>query len=85
MPDDCDKTDATFEQLKSSTEHCFRDENYPINSVAHRIIQDVRHLRRQLEREILLRQDQRDDDVNFSFNFAAAKAAITTDDKWCTY
>ena len=73
--------DAAFGQLKKSTKHCFNGRNYPINSMAYRIIKDVRNLRRQLEREIELRQDQSDNDLKRSFNFAAIEAVITTDDK----
>ena len=61
--------------------NCFNGECYPINSMTYRIIKDVRNLRGQLEREIQLRQDHSDNDLKYSFNFAAIEAVITTDDK----
>ena len=79
MPDDCETGDAAFEQLKKSTN--FNGEYYPIISMTYRIIKDVRNLHRQLEREIQLRQDQSDNDLKYSFNFAAIEAVITTDNK----
>ena len=79
--DDCETGDAAFEQLKRSTIHCFNGGYYPINSMTYRIIKDVRNLRGQLEREIQLRQDQSDNDLKYSFNFAAIEAVITIDDK----
>lgn len=91
MPDNCDKADAAFALLKNSTEYCFHDGNYPINSVAHRIRNDAGHLHYiviQLEKEVQLRQNQSPethDDLECSFNFTAIKAVITTDDKWCNY
>ena len=91
MPDDCDKTDRTFELLSRLTGHCFLDGNIPINSVAYRIRNDSGHLHyiiKKLEKEVYLKQDQSldsHDDLNFSFDFVATKAFITTDDKWCSY
>lgn len=91
LPDDCDRANSTYELLTQSTAHCFLNGNIPINSVAQRIRNDAGHLHyiiKRLKREIHLKQDQsleNHNDLECSFDFAAIKVLITTDDEWCIY
>jgi len=90
MPSNCLQADEQLASLIQSINHCFSTENYPLNTVARRIIEDVDSLRniiKQLENNRSQQNHDDDDDSTHqsSFSFSSVKAKITSDNKWCHY
>ena len=92
MQRDCVQADEQLTSLIRSTEKCFSHKNYPLNTVARRIKNDVNSLRKvivKLENGRLAQEGQHHNNHHntnqHSYNFSTIKATTTSDDKWCHY
>jgi len=86
MPSNCLQADEQLKSLIQSTYRCFSIKNYPLNSVARRIKNDVKSLREVIIKLESERLQQEDDNIHqSSYSFSSIKAKITSDNKWCHY
>jgi len=86
----CLQADKQLESLIQSTEKCFSHRNYPLNSVARRIKNDVVSLQEiivKLENDRSTQEGRHhnNDHYQHSYNFSTIKAMLTSNGTWCHY